>query len=355
MNRLFLIFIAGFLALCTISHSAEPTAAELKTGIQLAPKIFRQAAEKVKPSIVSIESFGGAGGINTKGATTGLIVGSDGYILTSTFNFVGKPPVITVILPDKSRKIAKLLGRDDSRKICLLKVEDVADLSTPEFTPKGEVQIGQWAISLGVGYGGDEPAMSTGIVSALRRVGGVAIQTDANISPANYGGPLIDIQGRVIGLCVPLQPGSKDAKSGTQWYDSGIGFAIPLVDCEKRFAKMKAGETIKSAFLGVQLEPKDGVGKGAHIADVQADSPAAKAGVEKGDIIQKVGDVNIVSVVELKAELAAYLPGEVVKFTILRKEDSEVLEIELGEGAAAKPPAPKPNVKIDPREEPGES
>ncbi len=164
---------------------------------------------------MTIESYGGVGarlgeigGIRKQGEgnTTGVMITPDGYILTSTFNFIQQPPVISVIPSDGKRRFARLLGRDDTRKICLLKIDDVDNMPVPEMADIDEIKVGQWAISLGVGYGDISPALSMGIVSAKNRIGGRAIQTDANISPANYGGPLIDIDGRMLGICVPIEP-----------------------------------------------------------------------------------------------------------------------------------------------------
>src|SRR5262249_41731663 len=138
----------------------------------------------------------------------------DGYIITSTFNFLKRPPVITVVFPDGKRHVAKLLGRDDTRKLCLLKVDGVQSLPVPEFVPRSELKVGQWAVAVGVGYGDGSPALSAGIISAASRISGKAVQTDANTSPANYGGPLVDLDGRVIGVCVPLSPGSKEVAGG---------------------------------------------------------------------------------------------------------------------------------------------
>lgn len=219
-------------------------------GNQLASKAFHQAVEKVLPSLVTIETYGGAstgarrGRISQLsqagvGPTTGLIISDEGYILTSTYNFRDKPPIITVTMHDGKKQVAKQLGSDEARHLCLLKIETSEKLAVPLPTPIGDLRVGQWAISVGVGYGDFEPAISAGIISALKRDQGRALQTDANISPANYGGPLLDIDGRVIGICVPLNPKAKDGKASADWYDSGIGFAIPLSQLDESIAKMK--------------------------------------------------------------------------------------------------------------------
>ena len=239
------------------------TEEQLMLGDLLAAKAFRIAANKVLPSVVYIESFGGVasgqggiGGIRRPGdgPTTGIVVSPDGYIITSTFNFIQKPPVITVQFRDGQRRVAKLVGRDNTRRICLLKVEDVSDLPVPVYVPRSELNVGQWSISVGVGFGDKNPAISAGIISATSRIHGRAVQTDANTSPANYGGPLVDIDGRVIGICVPLSPQSQKEGSGVEWYDSGIGFAIPLHGAERVLTELKAGKTIQAGYLGVALK-----------------------------------------------------------------------------------------------------
>lgn len=308
-----------------------PTPNTVAKGVRLAPKIFRAAAAKVRPSIVAIETFGASDASATRqGSTTGLIIDSSGYVLTSTFHFAGKPPVITVVLPNGDRHVARLMGRDDARKLCVVKVDKVSNWPTPTFAPANQTRVGQWAISLGVGYGGDEPALSTGIISALRRVSGRAVQTDANISPANYGGPLIDIRGRVIGLCTPLQPGSEEVNSGVRWYDSGIGFAIPLGGADRLLTALMKGETIAPAFLGVELNDQPGASDGAVIKGIQKDSPAEKAELQSGNIIQQVNKVEIVSAAELKAELGSRLPGDEIQLSIMRSGEKEVVSVVLG-------------------------
>lgn len=322
----------------------------IRAGQVLAPKAFRAAVARVLPSVVTIESFGGVTsgkrirGISKPGdgPTTGVIISSDGYIITSTFNFIRRPPVITVILHDGTRRVAKLLGRDETRKVCLLKIDAESDLPVPTFLPRSEVKVGQWAISVGVGYGGSDPAISAGIISAKNRISGRAIQTDANISPANYGGPLVDIEGRVIGICVPLNPKSSSAGSGVEWYDSGIGFAIPLADADKILTAMKAGQTIRPASLGVQVKPAGAQGGGAEVTKVQAGSAAAKAGLKPGDRILSIGGEKILDVAHLRSVIGRHIAGERIKVVFKRGEMEQEIEATLGVPVAPKKPAVRP-------------
>ncbi|MCE9526466.1 MAG: PDZ domain-containing protein [Planctomycetales bacterium] len=354
----------GVAALADDPKPADP-AAEKKTllrGTLLAPKAFRAAAKKIQSSLVTIEGFGGlaAGSGQTKGIhapgegpTTGLVISSDGYIVTSTFNFIRKPPIIAVRLPSGERKIARLLGRDETRRICLLKVDGVNGLAVPEMAPREELAVGQWAVALGIGYGDAEPALTAGIISATSRIGAKAVQTDANLSPANYGGPLIDLDGRVIGICVPLSPGGQQEGAGSEWYDSGIGFAVPLTGLDKVIAAMKEGKTLQKGFLGVQSQPTGTPPTGASIVSVVPDSPAAKAGLVKDDKLLKLDDTEIIDVTHLSSVIARYVAGDKVELTYQRGEEKKTVTIEL---AVAPPPAPpvKPMPPMDPAKKPEE-
>jgi len=332
-------------------------------GYFLAPKVFRAASERVLPSVVSIETYGGVqltGGPAPKappksdrpgkrppqqgmqgiarpgeGPTTGMIISEEGHIITSTFNFIRKPAIITVVLRDGSQHVAKLLGQDETRKICLLKIEPPKDqkLVVPAFVSPSEMKVGMWSISLGVGYGDADAALSAGIISAKNRMGGKAIQTDANISPANYGGPLIDIEGRVIGICVPLSPQGGTTAAGVEWYDSGIGFAIPMGGIERVIEQMKEGKKIEPGRMGVMpapQPPKDG--KGVTSQQVMKGSAAEKAGMKNGDIVTHIDGIEIADALQLRSVLGKYIAGDVIKVKIKRGEEVLDLEITL-EGA----------------------
>ncbi len=323
-------------------------------------RVFRDAADRVAPSLVRIETFGGVTTREARqiaslatpgqGPTTGLIISSDGLILTSSFNFLRKPPIVTVTLADGSRHVAKLLGTDHTRKLTALRIDGRTDLPVPDFASRGQLEVGQWALSVGIGYGDDHAALSGGIISAVSRIGGKAVQTDANISPANYGGPLLDIDGRVIGICVPLSPGAVQAAAGVEWYDSGIGFAVPIEPDAAWLTAIKEGRDVERGHLGVtvtQAPPRDitpsddgddgdDEGKGEEAVSVAAfpalpdgviidkvnpGSPAAEAGLEAGDRILAVNDTPVRDVLEMRWIVTRYAAGDRITVSIERGDE----------------------------------
>lgn len=336
---------------------------DLVRGTLLAPKAFRAAAARVRPGLVRIEGLGGiapgvdGGGYQApgEGPTTGVVISPDGYIVTSTYNFLRKPPIITVIGPDGQRRVAELLGRDETRKICLLKVSGDVEWRVPPLAPRSELQVGQWAVAVGFGFGATEPSLSAGIISATSRISQRAVQTDANLSPANYGGPLVDLEGRVIGICVPLSPQSKTEAAGAEWYDSGIGFAVPLDDLDDAIAAMKAGKTLQPGFLGVQTAPYGDPPRGAQIKQVVPDSPAAKAGLAVDDQILRIGETEILDGAHLSTVIGRSYAGDKIAVVVRRGEEEKTFEAEL----VVPPPPPKPAPPMPtavpmPGEKPGE-
>ena len=196
MKLQILVFvIATTFSVPSFSQTTPVDQAKVFEAMSLTSRAFRNAVQQIRPSLVTIESFGGVsaiqgriGGIRKQGEgnTTGVLISDEGHIITSSFNFIQSPPVITVITGDGERRVAKILGKDETRKICLLKIERFDGIVVPEFVNEETIKVGQWAVSVGVGYGDTNSAISTGIISAKNRIGGRAIQTDANISPANY-------------------------------------------------------------------------------------------------------------------------------------------------------------------------
>jgi len=270
-------------------------------------KAMKAASAKVAPSIVRIETTGGQDVIvwtdrstgapirKVVGPTTGLIVDSDGYIITSSFNFINKPSYIFVTVPGKGRSVAKVVATDLSRMLTLVKVE-MKNLPVPAAFPKKEMDVGLWSMAFGRTLNpvvDQPPSMSAGIVSAVGRIWGKAVQTDAKVSPNNYGGPLVAIDGRVLGVLVPASPQSEGENAGIEWYDSGIGFAIPLEDINRVLPKLKAGTAdkpvnLRGGMFGFpQPQPSQYLAP-AVIASVAPESAAEKAGIKGGDLVVSV-------------------------------------------------------------------
>jgi S1-C subfamily serine protease len=295
---------------------------------------IQAAVAAVAPAVVKIETIGGLEVVGKvlvgTGPTTGLVVSEDGYVISSAFNFVQQPSSILVTLPSGRRAAAEIVARDHSRMLVLLKVATDEKLAVPLAAPRGEMAVGQWAIAVGRTYDSPEPSLSVGVLSALNRVWGRAIQTDAKISPANYGGPLVDIRGRVLGVLVPLSPQGQESEiAGTEWYNSGIGFAVPLEEVFTRLETLKSGKDLHPGLLGISLKSGDIYSLPAEIAACQPGSPAYKAGLKSGDRIVEIDGHPIVRQSQLKHVLGARYATDRVELVAKRGDERIRAEIEL--------------------------
>ncbi|HOM19135.1 MAG TPA: PDZ domain-containing protein, partial [Thermoguttaceae bacterium] len=311
-----------------------PTTETPKEDLELLEqKAFQAAVDRVAPSVVMIETIGGLEKVGQvlfgTGPTTGLVVDPQGYIVSSAFNFVNKPSSILVRLPDGTRKAAKLVANDTNRMLSLLKIEVDKPLPVPEAAPRGQIRVGQWAIAVGRAFGEQKPNTTVGIVSAISRIWGKAIQTDAAVSPNNYGGPLVDIHGRVLGLLAPLSPQGGSELAGVEWYDSGIGFAIPLEDILQVLPRLKEGKDLKPGLLGIQFKSPALHISEAEIGSSRPNSPAAKAGLKAGDKIIQVNDRPISRAAELKEEISKRYAGDKLRLVAQRGKDRIECEVEL--------------------------
>ena len=299
----------------------------------LEDQAFRAAAAHVAPSVVRIETLGGLERVGKvlagTGPTTGLVVGEDGYIVSSEFNFRHHPASILVRLPDGTRKPAQLVATDRSRMIVLLKIEVDQPLPVPEFAPKDELRVGQWTVALGRAFQGDAPNMAIGILSACNRVWGKAVQTDAAVSPNNYGGPLVDIRGRVIGVLAPLSPQGNDEEAGYEWYDSGIGFAVHADQILHALPRLKAGEDLDPGLLGLSFRGANPAVTETVVAACHPNSSAKKAGIKIGDRIVAIDGQPVERTAQLKEGLARFYAGDTVKLTIARGKERFEREVEL--------------------------
>lgn len=303
--------------------------------VALEEQAMRAAVERVAPSVLRIETVGGKEVVDKvligTGPTTGLVVAEDGYMVSSAFNFVQEPSSILVTLPSGARAPAQIVARDNSRMLVLLKIASDEKLPVPEVAPADSIQVGQWAVAVGRTFAAERPNMSVGIVSALDRIHGRAIQTDAKISPNNYGGPLVDIQGRVLGVLVPMSPQGGSEVAGVQWYDGGIGFAVPMTTVMQRLADLRGGKNLEPGVLGVSLGSGDPYAEPAKIASALPNSPAYEAGIRSGDTVVEINGVPVTSQMQMKIQLGRYYAGDELNLVVLRGEERLPHQVELVE------------------------
>jgi S1-C subfamily serine protease/predicted esterase len=312
---------------------------------------MRAAAAAAAPAVVKIETAGGLEVVGTAkkggppggggapgvargtGPTTGLVVDPDGYVITSSFNFANKPTDIFVTVPGRpNRLVAKVVATDQTRMLTLLKV-DAKDLPVPAAYPKKEVRVGQWALALGRTLDPDVghlPSVSAGIVSATGRLWGKALQTDAKVSPANYGGPLVAIDGRVLGVLVPASTRSEGETAGFEWYDSGIGFAIPLEDILAKLPALKGGKDLRRGLLGINPKDSDAYTTKPVIGAVAPDSAAARAGIQVGDTVVSIDGKPTPNFSSVQHALGPKYEGDPIAVTVLRDgKEVEFAEVVL--------------------------
>jgi S1-C subfamily serine protease len=329
-----------------------------------APGVVFVRSEIIQQTQNPFDPFGGA----QRGESTGsgFVIDASGDILTNNHVIDGATPdSITVQFADKKTVKAKVVGKDPSTDLALLKVDpEGLSLKALPLGSSKDVHVGDPTIAIGNPFGLDR-TLTTGVVSALQRQiqapNGFAIrdviQTDAAINPGNSGGPLIDSAGRVIGINSQIETGGGGAQGNV-----GIGFAVPIDTAKSILENLKKGETVQRAYLGITSLTVDGqldalnlpVDHGALVQTVEANSPAELAGLKAGDvqatlsgsssndsvvlggdIITKVDGKAITSSEQLSQLVTSHKPGDKVKVEIVRKKDTKTLTVTL----AKRPPA----------------
>jgi S1-C subfamily serine protease/predicted esterase len=322
--------LAAFLAAFTLG--LRPTARADDDFDALQERAVKAAVQMVAPVVVQIETSGGTdiisagprGAVVRKGfgPTSGVIVAPDGYVISSAFNFANKPSAIFVSVPGhKERYVTEVVATDHTRMLTLLKLKGIAgELPVAAAVPKSEIKIGQTVVTLGrtLSSSDQSPSVCVGIVSAVGRIWGKAIQTDAKVSPANYGGPLIDLTGRVLGILVPASPQSEGETAGVEWYDSGIGFAIPLEDVQAALPRLKQGKDLKRGLLGISIPSDDLYGAAPTITTVAPGSAAEKAGIKPGDTLVEIAGKPVASHAQVMHQLGTRYEGDTVSVKVMR-------------------------------------
>jgi serine protease Do len=288
---------------------------------------FAPIVDKVDPSVVSIYTFRHSGqaiaAVNNGAAqtsATGLIIRSDGYILTSA-HVVHADSTIVVGLSDKRKLDARLIGRDPFTDLAVIKV-DAKELPIATFGDSTRIRAGDWAVAIGSPLG-FEHSVTLGVISAVDRSLGDLnnhvdlIQTDAAINFGNSGGPLIDSNGEVIGIITAVRN-----------YAQNIAFAVPTKIARETAEKIiDLGTGIARPYLGIYLQDISSpmakqlglsAADGVVVKDVVANGPGHKAGLFRNDLIGKIDGIKVKSTKEARAVIGERKPGSVIVFSVLR-------------------------------------
>jgi serine protease Do len=338
------------------------------------PVGFADIVERVKPSVISVKvninekvakddssgnddspfqpgspmerffrRFGGpdgmprgprGGGHAVTGQGSGFFISADGFAVTNNHVVDGADKVEVTTDDGKTYK-AKVIGTDARTDLALIKVEGASNLSFAKLSD-GKPRIGDWVLAVGnpFGLGG---TVTAGIVSASGRDIGNGpyddfIQIDAPVNKGNSGGPAFNTEGEVMGVNTAIYSPSGGSV--------GIAFAIPASTVKSVVAQLKDKGSVSRGWIGVQIQPvtpdiADSLGlkkaEGALVAEPQANGPAAKAGIESGDVITAVNGETVKDARELARTIGGLAPGNAVKLNVLHKGQDKVIDLTLGQ------------------------
>lgn len=312
---------------------AGPSEAESSSEIRIAEALsdsFRRAVEMARPSIVTIQAVNQ----ETKSDATGLIVDSNGGILTS-HHAVEDAEAVFVVLADGRRFPVSEIRSDAWSDLALLRIEDAGELTEARMGGSDAVDIGDWVISAGNSFGLGFSA-SPGIVSATQREladhNFPLLQTTAPSNPGSSGGPVLNLRGEVVGIC----EGGYSVRGG---FD-GVSFAIPVDVAKFVIRELAKNGTVRWPYLGIYFDTlapdvAEGLGHpasqgGVILTNVITDSPASRAGLQIGDVITLFDGKPVAGAGSLISALWRAEISEQTKVTILRGNEQLDLSVQLG-------------------------
>jgi serine protease Do len=339
----------------TIEAPILPVQMPLTTGT------FAKVAEAIKPSVININTVARSGAGGGPGRTpfeeffgeeffrrffgdapermpqrslgSGVIVDPSGIALTNA-HVVENATNIEVVSLDGSKHKAKLIGLDKKTDLAVLKLDDgKTSFTAARLGDSDKIQVGDWVIAVGAPFG-LHATVTAGIISAKARQIGQGpfddfLQTDAAINPGNSGGPLVNMQGEVVGINTAIVAGG-----------SGIGFAIPSNMARKIYTELQAKGRVTRGWLGVSIQPltpelaksfgaKDN--KGVLLSEVMPESPAAKAGLQSGDIMLEFQGKKMEAPADLQRAVGLTSPGASAKVKVWREQGEKTVEVKIGE------------------------
>ena len=330
---------------------------------------FADLAEKLIPTVVNISTIQQPDQINipAEGSNgggeyydplegrvalgSGFIISEDGYIITN-YHVIENAEVVNVVLFDNTEVEADIIGGDEKTDIALIKIEPPFELDKVTFGDSDAIRVGDWVLAIGnpFGLGG---SVTAGIVSAKSRDIAAGpydnfIQTDAAINQGSSGGPMFNTKGEVIGI--------NSALFSTSGNNMGIGFAIPINIVEWIVKQLEQSGEVKRGWIGIRVQPnsknlarslnlKDS--QGIIVSGISENGPAAKAGLQAGDVIISLGQTEINSCKDFSRLIAEMPAGSEAQLVIWRNQEIEPITVKDENMPKSPKAAPREQVKPD--------
>ena len=267
-----------------------------------------------------------------QGQGSGFIISADGYILTNN-HVVENADEVKVKLTDDRELQATVVGTDDRTDVALIKVESDDPLPFVKLGVSSDLRVGDWVVAIGNPFGLSH-TVTAGIVSAKGRIIGAGpyddfIQTDASINLGNSGGPLFDTSGEVVGINTAIVAAGH-----------GIAFAVPIDMVTGMLDELKSTGRVARGWIGVALQPLDedlaaalgaDATTGAIVGEVYPDTPGAKAGLQRGDVVVAVDGVAVEDTDSLVRTVGNHKPGDTLKLSVIRDGKNKSIKVTLSE------------------------
>lgn len=266
-----------------------------------------------------------------RGTGSGVIFRADGYILTN-YHVVDGADRVLVTLNHAQEYQAHVVGRDPKTDLAVLRIQALEPLPVATLGDSDALQVGDWVVAIGNPFGLDQ-TVTAGIVSAKGRVIGAGpyddfIQTDASINPGNSGGPLLNMRGEVVGINTAIVP-----------HGQGIGFAIPINTAKPLIPQLVSTGTVTRGYLGLSMQTLTPAltqtlqlpdRQGALVSAVTHGSPAARTGLQRGDVIVSFDGKQVESAHDLATLVAGTPVGQNVSVLVLRDGSKQTVTLTIG-------------------------
>ena len=322
--------VAALPTFTTVARSVSPSVVNISITAAVGPAAYSQG-----PGDPFVERFFGGQPAPrpARGLGSGFVLTPDGYIATNA-HVVARATKATVRLADKREYEARIIGADEKTDVALIKIEPEEPLQPVQLGDSDGLEVGEWVMAIGSPFG-LEQTVTVGVVSAKARVLGAGpyddfIQTDAAINPGNSGGPLVDAEGRVVGINTAIS-----SRSGG---NEGVGFAIPVGLAKNILDQLRETGRVERGWLGVgiqdvtpdlasSLDLRDA--SGALVASIAPGGPASRAGLERGDVIVEFEGKTIAESHQLPALVAESRVGSTARLTVVRAGERRDLEVTI--------------------------